>query len=242
MITKNVGYIALSLFFFQACAPTYFPNAVHSPMLFSNQVFDEKDVTFGAYLGTSGVDGQLAFAMNKSFAMMFNTAISPRNKEYSYFGEVGIGNYHNFGRKQQLHFEIYGGGGLGFAKSIDSTSLFGSPSSKIAEGNYSRFFIQPVFGLNKAAFETSIAVRTVLINHSKYIENSVEIDVPNAVFFEPAFNLRFGFGGEGFFENKKLSLQLGLPIALDSDKVLFDYEPIILNLGFIWRPKRDYEN
>lgn len=211
----------------QSCAPTYLPNVVHSPMLFNNQIFDEKDSAFGTYIGINGIDAQAAFALNKRSAMLANLSVYP-GSAYNYFGEAGIGNYSNFGKKQRLHFEYYGGAGLGFAKSSSD------------KASYGRLFVQPIFGYNRSLFETSIATRIVLVNHFKYQTGSTVEKVPGQLFFEPALTFRFGFGGEGFFENKKLCLQFGLSITPNADNLKFDYSPGLLSLGFLWRPKREY--
>jgi hypothetical protein len=209
MKPKKLWLWALPLLAFYACTPTYHPNVVHSPLLFSNRVFDEKELAFGAYVGPSGVDGQLAVALNKKFAIFANTAILPGSGSNNYFGELGFGNYLNFGKKQQFRFELYGGGGIGAAKTTSNGT--GILAGGVDESRYNRLFLQPALGFDKVSFETSFAFRTVMVNHTSYKSSGGTMgEVPSVFFFEPAITLRFGFGGEGFFENKKLSLQFGI--------------------------------
>jgi hypothetical protein len=205
--------------------------------LFDNRVFEEKDAAFGLYVGASGVDAQAAFALNKRSAMLANVSVLPGTSNYNYFGEVGLGNYHNLGQPQRWHFEYFGGGGLGFAKS-SSTSIGGTRD--VREASFGRFFVQPILGYNRALFETSIAVRSVLLSHLNYEDNNQALDIPAEFFFEPALTFRFGFGGEGFFENKKLSLQFGIAAGPNLDNLQFEYFPALVSFGFLWRPKRDY--
>ena len=239
MKTKKLWQLAVLLLLLQSCSPTYHPNVVHAPMLFSNRVFDEKDLAFGAYIGPSGVDGQFAIALNKKFAILANTAILPGSESNNYFGELGLGSYHNFGKKQQYRFELYGGGGIGASKAAGGGS--GITSSSPAESRYNRFFFQPTLGFDKVGFETSLTLRTVMINHTSYTISGRTEEVPPAFFLEPALTLRFGFGGEGFFENKKISLQFGVAVDPNGENLKFDYDLIFGSLGFVWRPRRNYD-
>lgn len=244
-------FITILLLFWLAsgCAPTYVPNALHTPLL-----YEKGEVEFNVHTGTNMVDAQVAVAVTENaqkkggFAVMGNISASNRekkngageitSKDKHFYGEGAVGHYWRLGEGAVV--EAYGGYGAGNASAVGSYT-FGSSTNIInAEGDLQRFFVQGDIGASTRFFEGGFATRISHVRFPTYMEDGVAIDNVSGTFFEPALFLRFGGGGSSKKSpNIKASMQFGLNIPFDKD-VPFDFNIINLAVGVSVHLNRAY--
>lgn len=226
MQAKKILPVYLLLLLFGGCAPSYVPNVTNAPLL-----YQKGDFIAGLYLNNT-LELQSAYGVSDHLGVMVNIAALPFSENRYYLGEAGIGGYTVVGDK--FHLELFGGGGLGSGKA-EGTS-FNSPVSE--QGKYTKFFIQPDIGLHYKVFEIALAGRFTYVDYKELRRNSTDVSpAPSDWLIEPCLALRFGFGGNGFFENKKLAIHLGFSVPMDGDSE-FENATLIGGVGLIYRNRK----
>ncbi len=180
-----IGFLIVTSFIFNSCAPTYVPNVVNAPMLNNQYEFQGNINT-----GTSGLDYQVAFAPSKKIGVMFNgsymnsTSDSSDTYHKHNFFEAGVGYYTKFSKDG--HFEIFAGYGQG---KVDALTDFLS-STIIINSKYNRFFLQPDIGFATPYFDLVFSPRIVYVNVIPYDNLYTKESV---VYIEPTGTMRFGY-------------------------------------------------
>ncbi len=215
-----IKIIAIAIFFLTTgCAITYVPNTVNTPM-FSNK----GEIQASAYVGSSGFDPQLAYAVSDHIGIMANGSFanhksdSTTDYEKHKFGEIGIGYYTKNGNNMTIEF--FGGFGLGEIKSRSDAWLFTDES----DIKSNRFFLQPAVGVSNTNGMFSFTPRFVVYNATR---NNITY---SRSFIEPTITGRVGFN------NIMFTGQLGYSFSLFStsptkDDYLLDYNPLIISIG-----------
>lgn len=219
-----------------SCSPLYVPNTRNTPL------FREQGEFQGTINVTTGLEGQLAYALSDNLAVMtngsfFNQKITDQQEEYTrahkYF-EGGLG-YYNVTRKYRS--EIYVGYGAGedtsFSQYYFFTPYFGQ-KDLVATGKYNRIFIQPTIGSNKRGFNMAFTLRMSMVDYTEFSSNdnnpalsvvTVKPDEKAHFFLEPALTGKFPLAG-----NLQGIVQLGVNAPLPND-AYFDYVPLQLSVG-----------
>lgn len=219
-----------------SCSPLYVPNTRNTPL------FREQGEFQGTIHVTTGLEGQLAYALTDNLAVMtngsfFNQKITDQQEEYTRshkFFEGGLG-YYNVTRK--FRTELYVGYGVGedtsFSQYYFFTPYFGQ-KDLVATGKYNRIFIQPTIGSNKRGFNMAFTLRMSLVDYTEFSSNdnnpalpvvTVKPDEKPQLFIEPALTGKFPLVG-----NLQGIVQLGVNVPIPND-VFFDYVPIQLSIG-----------
>lgn len=202
-----------------SCRPLYIPNALHTPM-----VTEKNEVNATVLLGSSGLDAQVAWSPGKHWAIMLDGSFYQSSAEDSiikhrhYFGEGGAGYHTSFGIGR---FDVYGGGGYGFASAAnDSAGVF----SGSAQGNYWRAFVQPSIGIGTDIVDVNLAVRTSYVSFANVKTTGMNLQYTHSLFFEPALTVRVGY------KWVKLFIQAGLSVPA-SNRPDVQHQPLILMTG-----------
>lgn len=215
-----------------SCAPSYVLNNVNAPLL-----YQKKDYMAGANLNGQGLGLQGAYATTDHLGVMANVLVNPFGSDTKYyFGEVGGGYYTTIG--DNVHFELYGGTGWGYGKATGEGLWSDDEISE--EGSYWRIFAQPDIGFHSKYFELALAGRLVHVQYLDFKSDGMPAPNPDSWILEPSLVMRFGFGGQGFFENKKLFLQLTAETEVFGVPE-FDTPVLNLGIGIIYR-NRGYDN
>ncbi len=225
---SKVFLLAFLSFVFGSCAPSYMPNLTNAPLL-----YQKGDFMAGLHLSNS-LELQSAFGLSDHVGVMGNIVALPLSENRYYYGEAGLGAYTVLNDK--FHLELFAGGGLGYGKA-SGKQLF-SQDRISEEGKYTKFFIQPDVGLHYKIFEIALGLRVGYVSYSEFRRNDTAISPePFAWLIEPGLSLRFGFGGNGFFENKKLAIQLGFSSTLSGD-ANFENAGVTAGLGLVYRNRK----
>jgi hypothetical protein len=194
---------------------------VNTP-LFSSQ--GEAQIMLGT--GTSGFDGQVAYAVTENFGLMANGSYSNRTdssygtKDYHYhdFIEIGAGYLVPFGKSNK--FEIFGGGGMGNVDSYYSNSIYvGRADAKVT-----RFFVQPCIGSSNDVFDGGFAPRVVFV---KLDNPKISSSYNNyKTFLEPTFTAKVGW------KYIKMVFQIGFSIPI-SEPAYYDHQRLMFSFGII---------
>ena len=213
--TKQKFYqsLVLIILLISACAPSYVPNVVNTPLL-SNK--GEFQVTANAAL--SGFDPQLSYAVTDNIGLMVNGSFANQTSDSTddyhkhQFVELGAGYYKKIG--QRVRFEGYGGLGFGNLESNDDDALF-IPFSSVKT---TRVFLQPTIGATTEIFDGSFSSRFVVVNMKQDLHSDI------GYFIEPVLTSRLGY------KYVKVVTQFGVSIPLNSE-IDFGYEPFIFSIG-----------
>jgi hypothetical protein len=227
---------AMTIFLLYACAPVYVPNARNVPMLTKRG-----EVFASGSMGSAGTNVQVAVAVTDHFAIAASGhyANNSIKREWRYrehrAAEIGLGY---FQKKGKSNFEIFGGvaQGNGYARDSTFEFFFAASVPKITSGDYTRFFIQPAFGLSGRFVEGALTSRFSALAFSSlnYSLNNVSEPISKRprLFFEPAFTFRAYPGGNNMF----ISYQVGAAIFLDGrndndDDPFFEFSPFQTSIG-----------
>ncbi len=209
-------FLLLAALALGSCAPAYVPNSRNVPM------FAEGGEFAGAVVLSSGVEGQMAYAVNDHVAVMANAMVIPKKLEtrkgvsYNKDGVFGEGGLGYFTKTKAYRFETFAGYGVGQGNSFESFYFFGS-NEVIANGKYQRVFIQPSIGTNKRKFNILFTTRVSMVNFTKFTttdptatSSSVKPTDKFKTIIEPSLTTRFPIMGNlrGFFQ-----LNLNTPVG-----------------------------
>jgi len=227
--TANLLIICLLSFASSSCHLLYLPNQVNAPML-----TDRNDLSGNISLGLSNVNLQAAYSPVKNVGLMINYAggktsnsdNSSITNSYNFL-EFGAGYYKPI--TKNLLFDIYGGYGLGEAKTFDNVW----DEATTINGNYTRLFIQPSITISASeAFDANLAIRPVFI----FMEKTTDSNAPtrsSKTFLEPVLTLKYGW------KYIKIINQFGL--SLPTSNIDYAYNPLILSVGVNFQLKSSWK-
>lgn len=212
-----------------SCAPVYLPNTRNTPLFRGAGEFQGS-----AWLG-SGLNGHLAYSLTNHVAVMGNVSFASlresrtsNNQQFDFtknhlFYEAGVGL---FGRNRGARYEVFAGFGQGQGNSLANYGFFG-PAAVVAEGNYTRIFVQPSLGTNNRKFNIAFTPRISAVNFSEFRTNgrTHRPDQGPHIFFEPAVTTRFPLAG-----NLHGMVQAAVNMPLPSD-VIFESPNFQLAIG-----------
>lgn len=215
------------LLFLASCSTVYVPNTRNTPLFRKGGDFQ------AAVYAASGVDAQIAYAMNDRVAIMGNaTYLSSKNSNPSFtrknnFAELGLGL---FGSSRSLRYEVFAGYGVGQSTSLGQYYFFYPQFGQkeiVATGSYQRIFVQPSFGTNNRKANIAFTPRLSLIEFSKFTSDSYSVkpDEKIKLLIEPAITTKFPLIG-----NLDAVLQLGITIS-PMGETYFKYESLQASAG-----------
>jgi hypothetical protein len=205
---------ASTILILNSCAPVYVPSVVNAPLL-----TNKGEVQAALHVGTSGIDPQFTYAVSKHIGLMLNgsfannTSDTTNNFHKHQFVEFGSGYFTNFGTR--MKFETFGGIGAGKLQAEYDNNLWVSRSNV----DFTRFFIQPTLGFTTKIFDAGISSRFVLVNLHQESASSTR------GFIEPVLTGKLGY------DHIKAVMQMGLSFPLNSGKVSYNYQPLLISLG-----------
>ncbi len=194
-----------------SCGASYAPNAVNSPLLSK-----KGDAQVAVHTGTSGINPQAAYAITNHLGIMTNGSFKKYNnsdKNYTNYGELGLGYYTTFSEKGRI--EAYAGYGIGNYKYINSFHH----SVTIHSGSFSKFFIQPSIGYVSKIFEGSFATRFAYIN----VDDISGKD--SSMLINPVITAKVGY------KFIKVVFQSGLSFGLDDINDYINNQPFMFTVG-----------
>jgi hypothetical protein len=203
-------------------------------------MFAEGGEFAGSVALSSGVDVQTAYSFTDHVAAMGNLNVLTQNStteagesftRKNIFGEAGIGY---FTRTKQMRTEVFAGYGMGNRTSYEALYFFRKPNAEalIADGKYSRIFVQPSISTNKRKFNIAFTARFSMVNFTEFKTKDPGAASPTfkptdgiQLFIEPAITTRFHLVGNvrGFFQ-----LSLNRPVP---DDVYYTYVPLQAAVG-----------
>jgi hypothetical protein len=215
-----------------SCAPTYISNSRNVPMFADGGEFA------GSVALSSGVDVQTAYSVTEHVALMANANIINQKSKTedgqsftrsNTFFEGGLGY---FSRTKQSRFELFAGYGMGKRTSYETFYFFQNAVPLVADGTYSRIFIQPSIGTNKRKFNIAATLRVSMVNFTEFQTEDPGAATPMFkptdgyhVFIEPSLTTRFHLAGNlrGFFQ-----LSVNKPVP---DDVYYTSVPVSAAIG-----------
>ena len=229
--TKAVNLLIICLLSLasSSCHLLYLPNQVNVPML-----TDRDDLSGSISLGLSNVNLQTAYSPVKNVGLMINYAggktsnsdNSSITNSYNFL-EFGAGYYKPI--TKNLLFDIYGGYGLGEAKTFDNVW----DEATIINGNYTRLFIQPSITISAGdVFDANLAIRSIFISMEKTTDSNASTR-SSKTFLEPVLTLKYGW------KYIKIINQLGL--SLPTSNIDYAYNPFILSVGVNFQFKSSWK-
>lgn len=221
---KSFIYFIVVLVVFQACAPAYTPNMVNTPLLTNEGEFQAAIGT-----GTSGIDGQLSYAVTEQVGVMLNGSFANRtdtgskNFHKHTFVEMGAGYSIPLGGPGR--FEIYGGGGIGTVDAkFGYSSLFNTYVEDRSRADLTRLFLQPTIGLTNNVFDGSFTPRIVLLKINN--KDSLYANHSWDPYIEPTFTAKVGW------KYVKMVFQIGFSIPMVELKN-YRNQPFMFSIGLI---------
>lgn len=221
---QKVLYFIIVYILVYSCAPAYTPNMVNTPLLTTEGEFQAQIGT-----GTSGFDGQLAYAISDQVGVMLNASYANRSDTGSKnfhkhaFAEMGAG--YSIPLNRSGRFEIYGGGGMGTVDAkFGYNSLFNSYVEDRSRATLTRLFLQPTIGVTNNVFDGSFTPRLIFLN----VNNKDSLFVSNTwdPFVEPTFTAKVGW------KYVKVVFQIGFSVPLVELKN-YRNEPFMFSIGLI---------
>lgn len=199
---------------FYGCAPVYIPNVVNTPML-SNK----GELQAAVYTGVTGFDPQFAYAITNNLGVMLNASFANKtndtlnNFHKHQFVETGVGYFTKIGESGR--FETFGGIGYAKLKSDYSNNLWISYTDLYSY----RLFLQPSIGAATDFFDGSFSTRFVYLS---LFQNNLNY---NAFFIEPVITAKVGY------KYVKAVFQLGFSFPVNSNEIIFSYQPLLFSIG-----------
>ncbi len=217
------------LMFFKACTPVYIPNV-------SNTAFYDNsgDISASAFLGTSGFDGQLSYALSDHIylhsggSFFYDDSNRQEREDYikHYYYEGALGYYTDFASKGKTTFHI--GIGRGVTEAVSIFEFIDYNEIPIT-GKYLKYFFQSTMGLSTNIVDFGGCVRYNYVEFYRYTyrEENYRTDVYNH-FIEPAVFIRAGW--KSFRYHAQISYILGL-----RNESPFNYDFLRFSVGFSFK-------
>ncbi len=198
-----------------ACTPVYMAPAANAPLLSK-----QSELHLAAYMGTNGLDAQLAYSVTDSVAVTGSVSADPSGHEDEdpsetaidldnshLYGEAALGYYLPF--EKNFVFEAFAGAGGGSTRG--ELVYWGETMEETAEssGTYFRPFLQADVGLSFPALDLGAAARWCVVRYD-YSTPDVRFrdDVAYMLFMEPILFGRLGW--KAF----KVETQIGFVIPM----------------------------
>jgi hypothetical protein len=206
-----------------SCVAHYVPNVTNTP-LFSYP----GQPSLAIHTGFSGVDPQFAVSITDNLALMMNASFANREyieKESSnmfkyhkhQFFEVAAGYYHPTGNDTRV--EGFAGMGKGRTRAFDDT--WGSARS--IDSKFTRYFIQPTFGMSMDVFEGSGSARLAMVRFE-------DRKIGTGFYLEPALT------GKAGLTWLKFVFQIGFSLQLNFESNPIEYNPFMFSIGLEAKP------
>ncbi len=213
-----------------SCSPSYLPNNLNMPLLYTTT-----DKPNDLYLSASlSGEIQAAYAVADHIGVMANVLALPGGEDRYFLGEAGIGTFTTI--NDNFHLEIFGGGGYGSGNATGTRTLFNTTTEQTEQGKYWRYFVQPDVGVHTKPFELALGTRFSYVDYFEFSQDGMApVDLPGTWLIEPSVALRFGFGGRGFFKNKKLFIQFTGILDKETE---FETSGYTLGLGIVYRSRK----
>jgi hypothetical protein len=214
----------------------YCPNSNNTPLLSEREA--RVNIQYAATEAADAIELQSAFAVSKHFGGMVNFIAGGGDDDLALFGSAGHkGNgklieagagYFSPIKSSPWIFEAYGGVGTGGIK-----NNFGS--SGRANVTFTKWFVQPDFGLKVKGFEFGLSSRFSFVKHKinlftlssdeyNYSDLTHIREHPNSFLWEPGVVLRVG--------GKNILFQLQYTFSMNITNPEFIQEKGIFNMGF----------
>lgn len=168
--------------------PVYYPNVINTPHF---EQAKEAEVFVG--VSPNGIDVQGAYAINDDMAVLANvngnsmereaellsyTSIEDLYKSH-FFGEVGVGKWHDFNDNKSIGCTV--GYGIGRTRLLTGFDF--------RDVRINRVFIQPYYGVVNSFFEFYLSSRIAF----------VDVGGKSNLFLEPSMTFKVGFNKLKFF-------------------------------------------
>lgn len=224
--------LILVAFVATSCAQTYVANSRNVPM------FAEGGEFAGAIVLASGVDVQSAYSATDHVALMANAsfvsqkATTEAGESFSRNNTFFEGGFGYFTRTKQARFELFTGYGMGKRTSYESLYFFRNALPLIAEGKYSRIFLQPSISTNNRKFNIAFTARFSMVKFNEFTTSDPGAVTPSYkptegyhLFIEPSLTARAHLVGNlrAFFQ-----LCLNTPVP---DDAYFTSVPVQAAIG-----------
>ncbi|MCI0750425.1 MAG: hypothetical protein L0Y35_01175 [Flammeovirgaceae bacterium] len=226
-------YLLLFLTIVNGCIPLYVPNARNTPQFEKRNEFSTT-LSLGQGLNAFGaysVSDHLAIGLGTMYANNKSFKEEGKNdyRKQSY-GELIAGYYIN---DEKWCFEIFGGVGRGKGYATDSSYLVSSLKEfREIRGSYTKFILQPSFGMNKKSFKWSLTPRFGLVQFddiTKQVGTQTDYWNPGGIiFFEPSLTLKYHFKDSPLQIFSQGGFNMPYPPGRDPS---FEYEPLHLSFG-----------
>lgn len=220
------GLLVISLAL-SSCAAQYVPNVINTPLL-----QEMGSASLAIHTGMAGVDPQLAVAITDQFGIMINASFAHREYETATESELKKFHKHQFVEmglgyilpsENDIQMEAFAGLGRGKINAYDDSWGTWSEGLQVVNTKFTRYFIQPVFGISSPALEGSAAARLVMVRYDDRKLNT-------AYLIEPVVTGKVGSSW------LKVVCQIGFSLPLNHDKSPISYNPFMLSIGLEAKP------
>ncbi|MDF1695702.1 MAG: hypothetical protein P1U56_07730 [Saprospiraceae bacterium] len=200
---NNINFIwcVFAIILCQSCSRTMYTPNMHNVPLMKEKKEAQATVTLSNFQASYGLIDGLGVMLNGHIPRKDSwTELTEDRSAKKYFIEAGIGHFQRIG--DMGVFEIYGGGGMG---KIAFDNRNGMTMDKFST-EYSRYFLQPSFGISNEVVELAFALRFVNlrfynVDDSEYVfngsntfgEDLSKIDQSTYSFVEPSVTFRVGW-------------------------------------------------
>lgn len=236
---------ALSFLMISCAARLYLPSPAVTTM------FDGAgDIEVGGFVGTSGIDLQLAASPIDHVSLALSGSYAPESANdtdyahYHRYGELALGFYtHNvwpFGREEgeSMQLGLMAGAGIGESGSTWFLPFQLTPTGPVPppagvdvtlyrmEGSYTRYYIRTLFGYEEPSFSAGMVIGAGWLDY--HLRRSVDSLQP------PAKGMRhaeFFFFGRYKLDVVELEAQLGVSTGGAVDSTIVDLSGACLSLG-----------
>lgn len=219
-------FIALSAILLSSCATTYTPPLINAPLL-----GEREDAAVNFALGTRGLYVNVAYAYTQNLGLYFdsNMNLFPENifQQDGWrldAGSVSLGTG-VFGKTHDgLHYEVFGGAGLGGGVKLDGSF------DVIQEGNFTQLYIQTDFGVRRPAFSVIGAARLTYIDFYDLWKEGGNHRHTNAMLLQPSVQFRLQ---DKNLKTQRHTLQIDFALPL-KNPVNFRYPSVTVGIGLLF--------
>jgi hypothetical protein len=179
-----------------SCDPHYYAPTGHNVPLFREKHEVHLNTALITTDAASGIEGQAAFSVTRNLGIIANGAyLSAEDDGYGHLAEIGGGYYKPI--NEMVSFEAFAGGGLGKVTNI-------SQNDYTDHLKFSKFFVQPNFGVKILVVEIAISPKLAIIHFEHGFTETYQSDAngqyylsysgkKNYLALEPAFTLMVGW-------------------------------------------------